>query len=81
MSTTGYNLQIPTETYYELKKYATEEGTTIADLLRKAIKLFIFFRSVSQNPDAHVLIQQNNETKELLLDMLIGTTQTSYKWE
>jgi hypothetical protein len=72
MSTTGYNLQIPTQTYNDLKKIAAEEGTSVADLLRRAIKLFVFFRSVGQDPNARLLIERNNETKEIVLDFLAG---------
>lgn len=70
MTQTRYNLGIPTESYKNLQKVAEQEGTTIADLFRKATKLFLFIRSIKEDQDAHLLIERNGEIKEIVLDFI-----------
>ncbi len=61
MPRTHYNLEIPTETYKMLKKIAKQEETTIADLLRRATKLFLFVRLIKQDPGARLLVERGSE--------------------
>jgi len=68
--TTSYNLSIPTDTYNNLKKIAAQEGTTVADLLRKATKLLLFVRSIKDEPDARLLIGRGSEIQEIVLDFI-----------
>ena len=70
MSQTRYNLAIPTETYKKLKTIADQEGTTIADLLRRATKLLLFVRSVKDDPDAGLLVKRGGEIQEIVLDFV-----------
>ncbi|MDY7076986.1 MAG: hypothetical protein SXV54_08685 [Chloroflexota bacterium] len=69
-ATTGYHMSIPTETYRNLKKMAEQEGTTIADLLRRAIKWLMFVRTIKLDPDARLLVEQGGETKEIIIDLV-----------
>jgi len=70
MTKTRYNLEIPTETYKSLKRIAEEEGTTLAELLRKATKLFIYIRSIKQDPNARLLIERDGEIQEIVLELI-----------
>jgi len=70
-ATTSYNLQIPTDTYNNLKEIAEQEGTTIADLLRRATKLLLFVRSIKDDPDAQLLVKQGSEIREIVVDLLL----------
>lgn len=70
-ATTSYNLKIPTETYDDLKEIAEQEGTTIAELLRKATRLLIFIRSFKDDPDAHLLVKRGDDEREIVIDLLI----------
>ncbi len=67
---TSYNLTIPTETYRNLQKIAEEEGTTVAELLRRAIKWLMFVRTIKLDPDARLFIEQGGETKEIIIDLV-----------
>lgn len=69
-NTTSYNLAIPSETYKELKKIAEQEGTSIAALLRKATRLFLYVRSIKLDPDARLMVKRGNETQEIVVDLL-----------
>ena len=60
----------PTDTYKNLKKIAEQEGTTIAELLRRAIKWLLFVRTIKLDPDARFLIEQGGETKEIIVDLM-----------
>jgi len=67
---TSYNLTIPTEIYRSLKKVAAQDGTTVAELLRRATKLYLFVRSISQEPGARLLVEHNGEPQEIVLDLI-----------
>ena len=71
LSRTRYNLEIPTATYKSLKKIAEQEGTTVADLLRKATKLLLFVRSLKSDPGARLLIERGGEIQEIVVDLLV----------
>ena len=70
MSRTRYNLEIPTKTYRSLQKLAEQEGTTVADLLRKATKLLLFVHSIKEDPDARLLVERRGEIQEIVVDLL-----------
>jgi predicted DNA-binding protein len=70
MATTSYNLAIPTETYRNLKKIAEHEGTTVADLLRKATKLLLFVQDIKLDPNARLLVKRGDEIQEIVLDLI-----------
>ena len=67
---TNYNMAIPSDTYKSLKKIAEQDGTTIAELLRRAIKWFLFVRTVKLDPEARLLVEQGGETREIIIDLL-----------
>jgi hypothetical protein len=67
---THYNLAIPTETYRNLQKVAEQEGTTLADMLRRAIKWLFFLRTIKMDPEARLLIEQGGKTKEIIIDLV-----------
>lgn len=69
-SRTRYNLGISTESYKNLQNIAAREGTTIADLLRRATKLLLFVRSIKEDPNARLLVERNGETQEIVLDFI-----------
>jgi len=70
MSKTRYNLTIPTDSYQNLQMIATQDETTIADLLRRATKLLLFVRSIKDDPDARLLVERGGETQEIVLDFV-----------
>jgi len=69
-SRTRYNLEISTESYKNLQNIAAREGTSIADLLRRATKLLLFVRSIKEDPNARLLVERNGETQEIVLDFI-----------
>ena len=69
-SRTRYNLDISTESYKNLQNIAAREGTTIADLLRRATKLLLFVRSIKEDANARLLVERNGETQEIVLDFI-----------
>lgn len=68
--TRRYNLAIPTDTYKNLKTIADQEGTTLADLLRRATKLLLFVRSIKSDPGARLLVERGGEIQEIVVDLL-----------
>lgn len=68
--TTSYTLKIPIDTHKTLKNIAEEEGTTIADLLRRATKLLLFVRSIKQDPDARLLVERGGDIQEIIMDLI-----------
>jgi len=69
-SKTSYNLAIPTDTYRNLKKIAEQDGTTIAELMRKAIKWLMFIRTIKLDPEARLLVAQGDDVKEIITDLV-----------
>jgi len=70
MPRTRYNLELSTENYENLKKIAEQEGTTIADLLRRATKLLLFVLSIKQDPDARLLVERGDEVQEIVAELI-----------
>ena len=70
MSRTRYNLELPTDIYKKLKTIADQEGTTLADLLRRATKLLLFVRSIKEDPSAHLLVERDGEIQQIVLDFI-----------
>jgi len=69
-NTTSYNLAIPTDTYRKLRQIAEQEGTSIAELLRKATKLLLYVNSIKQDPDARLLVKRGDDLHEIVVDLL-----------
>jgi len=69
-SRTRSNFEISTESYKNLQNIAAREGTTIADLLRRATKLLLFVRSIKEDPNARLLVERHGETQEIVLDFI-----------
>lgn len=67
---TNYNLSIPDDSYRQLKRIADEENTSLAELFRKATKLYLYLRSVKQNSDARFLIERGDVIQEIILDLM-----------
>jgi hypothetical protein len=70
MPRTRYNLELSTENYENLKKIAEQEGTTVADLLRRATKLLLFVLSIKQDSDARLLVEREGEVQEIVVDLI-----------
>lgn len=70
MSRTRYNLKIPTETYKNLQMIARQEGTTVAELLRRATKLLLYVRSIKDNADGRLLVERGGEVQEIVLGFI-----------
>ncbi len=69
--TTSYNLSIPTGTYKSLQQISVEEGTSVADLLRRATKLLLYVRTIAKDPNARLLVDRNGEIQEIVVDFLL----------
>jgi len=69
-ATKRYNLAIPIDTYKSLQKIAEQEGTTIAELLRRAIKWLMFVRTIKLDPDARLLVERGGQTREIIVDLV-----------
>ena len=67
---TNYNLSIPEDSYRQLKRIADEEGTSLAELLRKATKLFLYLRSIKQDSNARFLVERGDVIQEIILDLM-----------
>jgi len=67
---TNYNLAIPNDSYRQLKRIADEEGTSLAELLRKATKLFLYLRSIKQDSNARFLVERGDVIQEIILDLM-----------
>ena len=65
-----YRLSITTETYSDLQEIAAQEGTTLAGLLRRAIKLFLTVQRIKTDPDARLLVEQSGQIREIITDLL-----------
>ncbi len=70
MSWTDYRLKIPTHTYQNLKRIAAQERTTIADLLYRTTRLFLFLHPVKQDPHARLLLENAGDIREIVLDLI-----------
>lgn len=70
MSQTRYNLKIPTGTYKNLQMIARQEGTTVAELLRRATKLLLYFRSIKDDTDGRLLVERGGEVQEIVLSFI-----------
>ncbi len=68
--TTKYNMSIPTDTYKHLQDIAQRDGTTIANLLRKATKLLLFVLSIKNDPNARLLVERDGEIQEIVVDLI-----------
>jgi hypothetical protein len=69
-TTTSYNLTIRSELYQQLQNIAEQEATTLADLLRRATKLFLVIRSIKKDPDARLLVERGGKIEEIILDLI-----------
>jgi metal-responsive CopG/Arc/MetJ family transcriptional regulator len=66
----NYNLSITTEVYSTLQKMAERDGSSMSDLLRRAIRLYMYVRTITAGPDARLLVEQNGQIKEIVTDLL-----------
>jgi hypothetical protein len=66
-----YPLAITIDKYERLQEIAREEGTTFAELLRRAVRWLLFVQSIKQDPDAHLLIQRDGEIREIAIDLVL----------
>ena len=68
---TNYNLSMTTDSYKDLQKIAEQDGTTVAELMRKAIKWLMFIRKLkSDDPNARLFVEQGGETREIITDLV-----------
>ena len=70
-NTKSYNLAMSTQSYNSLKQIATDDDTSVADLLRKSAKLLIYLRSIAKDPNARLLVERNGEIQEIVLDFVL----------
>ena len=68
--TTDHSLSMPADAYRQLKRIAEQESLSLGELLRRATKPFLFFRSIKWDPQAHVLVERGDETQEIVLDLV-----------
>ena len=66
---TSYDLSMPTDSYQQLKQIAEQESTSLAELLRRATKWFLFMRSIKQYPKARLLVERRGQIQEVILDL------------
>ena len=61
-----FTIRLPDETYEELRELAEERNTTVADLIRKSIRLSMIV--LADNPDGPVLmVKQGDELRQVVL--------------
>lgn len=71
MSWVGCNLKIPAEAHKRLHYIAGQEGTTVADLLRRGTKLLLFAQSIKrQDSGTRLLIERGGRTQEIVLELI-----------
>lgn len=62
-----YNLVVPEDLFNELQQLAEARGTTVADLLRRFIKLGLIALQVDQDPNSALIIREGGTEREILL--------------
>ena len=62
-----YRLSVTTGTYKTLQDMASEEGITMAEILRRAIRLFLILQELKTKPGARFLIEEDGEQRELVI--------------
>ena len=67
---TSYDLSMPTDSYRQLKHIAEQERTSLAELLRRAIKPFLLLRSIKHDPQARLLVERGGQIQEIILDLV-----------
>jgi hypothetical protein len=67
MNLRKYNLALPEELFTELQTLAQNQHTSIADLLRRFIKLGLIASKIDQAPGSTLLIKQGDEEREIIL--------------
>jgi hypothetical protein len=67
---TRYNMDITSDVYQELKKIAERDGTTIAELLRRATRLYLYVHDIKQDPGARLMVRRGDETQEIVVDLI-----------
>lgn len=66
----NYNLAMPIKTHENLKDIAAQEGTTVAELLRRATRLLLFVRSIKNEPGARLLVERKGEMQEIVTELI-----------
>ena len=67
LGTKRYNLVLPQELFDELQRYADSQHTTVAELLRRSIQLFLLAIKIAQTPGAALLIREGDTEREIIL--------------
>ena len=67
---TRYNMDITSDVYQELKRIAEKDGTTIAELLRRAMRLYLYVHDIKRDPAARLLVRRGDETQEIVVDLI-----------
>lgn len=67
VKTKRYSLVMPEELSDELQRLADERGSTVAELLRRFVKLGILAAKVERAPDGALLIREGERERELVL--------------
>jgi hypothetical protein len=63
--TRHYNLAIPESVFQEIERAADEELISVADLLRRMIKLGLTLRDKLQDPDNSLIMREGDQDKTI----------------
>ena len=66
-ATKRYTLVLPEALFDELQGLADTRGTTVADLLRRFVKLGLLAIRVEEDPDSALIIREGGTEREILL--------------
>lgn len=64
--TKRYSLVIKEPLFDDVQQQAEEDHTTVLDLLRRYIKLGLYFMGILKNPDACLIIKKDEKEQEIL---------------
>lgn len=62
-----YNLKLPDGLYNELKDLSKKQGTSVAEILRKFIRLGLLATKYQDDPGSSILVEENGKQKILML--------------
>lgn len=62
-----YNLALPSNLFDEVYALAKDERVSVLELLKRFIKVGLIITKVTRSPDTHIIIQQGDRERELVL--------------
>jgi hypothetical protein len=65
--TRRYNLALPEALFHRVTQHAAERDTTVAEVIRRFLKLGLLISEVSEAPDSAVIIRQGGTERQIVI--------------